>query len=219
MATAGGYRSSRDQAAYQMSAQERMDRLEQDAVESSRRSVRVLDETLRVGVDTVVELDRQGEQLNRVDRRLDDIDADLVQSKRHLRQIRSVFGGIVNWFSNDKPVLTATPDSTRGTGQAIDDSRRLREEVDARRAERSSSRSAGPRSSASGRQMTAQTAYSREVDANVEQMSAGLSRLTDLALDMNEELARQNHQIAGMTGRVSKLDSEVENLTRVSRRI
>lgn len=194
-----------------------MDELEQRSLESTRNSVRVLDETLRIGVDTAVELDRQGEQLNRVDRRLDDIDANLVQSNKHLRQVKSVFGGIVNWFSSDKPILTPTPGS--GSSEQVEESRRLRQQVERRRAEESAERRAGGSARAAGRQLTAQSAQTQEIDANLDVLSAGLSRLTELSLDMNEELAKQNDQIGKMSGRVEKLDDQVGVLNRKTRRL
>ena len=42
---------------------------------------------------------RQGEQLRKVDTQLDDINASTVQTQRNLNNIKSVFGGIKNYFS------------------------------------------------------------------------------------------------------------------------
>ena len=43
-------------------------------------------------------LDEQGEKLRKVDRNLDDINAATVQTQRNLNNIKSVFGGIRNYF-------------------------------------------------------------------------------------------------------------------------
>lgn len=50
------------------------------------------------------ELVRQGEQLDNVERKLDTMDGDLKTSQRHLNNIKSVFGGIRNWWSGKKEI-------------------------------------------------------------------------------------------------------------------
>lgn len=76
--------------------------------ESSANSLRTLNETYRMGVDTTVELDNQSEALDRVERRLDEIHVDLDKGKRNLRLIKSPFGGIANYFSKRKNVKDVT---------------------------------------------------------------------------------------------------------------
>ena len=76
--------------------------------ESSANSLRTLNETYRMGVDTTVELDNQADGLDRVERRLDEMHVDLEKGKRNMRLIKSPFGGIANYFSKRKTVKDVT---------------------------------------------------------------------------------------------------------------
>ena len=76
--------------------------------ESSARSLRVLNETMRMGVDTTEELERQAESLDKTERMLDEMHVDLDKGERHMRQIKSPFGGISNYFSRKKTVEQVT---------------------------------------------------------------------------------------------------------------
>merc|ERR1719414_735868 len=77
---------------------ERKREIEQRTLESSNRSVGLLYESERTGQATAEELFRQKEQLKRTEARLDEINSTLKQSERHLQGIKSVFGGIRNYF-------------------------------------------------------------------------------------------------------------------------
>ena len=48
------------------------------------------------------ELLRQGEQLRRTEQKLDKINADLTVSQKHINSIKSVFGGLKNYFSKSE---------------------------------------------------------------------------------------------------------------------
>ncbi len=73
--------------------------IEERTLESSQRSIGLLYESEKVGVATAEELSRQKEQLKNTEQRLDDINSTLKQSERHLQGIKSVFGGLRNYFS------------------------------------------------------------------------------------------------------------------------
>ena len=54
---------------------------------------------------------QQGEQLDNVERKLDNVNADLKTSQKHLNNIKSVFGGIKNWWRKDKePAVPEEPE-------------------------------------------------------------------------------------------------------------
>lgn len=50
---------------------------------------------------------RQGEQLDNVETKVDKINTDTKVSQRHLNSIKSVFGGIRNWWNGEKKTETA----------------------------------------------------------------------------------------------------------------
>lgn len=61
---------------------------------------------------------RQGEALKRTDKMLDNMDEDLKTSQRHINSIKSVWGGLVNYFKG-KPE-TKTPTEQASNYQASD---------------------------------------------------------------------------------------------------
>lgn len=75
--------------------------------ESSANSLRVLNETMRIGVDTAEELERQAESLDTTERRLDEMHVDLDKGEKNMRRIKSMFGG-VSLFSRKKNVEEVT---------------------------------------------------------------------------------------------------------------
>ena len=71
------------------------------------RSISLLYESERTGQATAEELLRQKEQLKQTESRLTDINSTLKQSERHLQGIKSVFGGIRNYFKGGPPAGAA----------------------------------------------------------------------------------------------------------------
>ena len=71
--------------------------IEERTVNSSNRTLGLLYESEHTGVATAVELNRQKEQLKRTEERLDAINSTLKTSERHLKGIKSLFGGIKNY--------------------------------------------------------------------------------------------------------------------------
>ena len=174
-----------------------------------------------MGVDTAEELVRQGEQLNNVERKVDDIDGDLKTSQKHLNNIKSIFGGIKNWWTGKKEVKE---EQQRATGQA--ESERLQAALERDRIENPGRNSAGQhpalqlrsddgqgfysdnnvdaRFASSGGAGATSSAYSNsysrqsqpkgsknhQIDSNLDEMSAGMSRLKGLALGMGDEITK-----------------------------
>jgi synaptosomal-associated protein 29 len=81
--------------------------IEERTLDSSQRSLGLLYESEKVGVATADELSRQKDQLKNTEQRLDDINSTLKQSERHLNGIKSVFGGLRNYFSGKGAASTA----------------------------------------------------------------------------------------------------------------
>ena len=81
--------------------------IEERTLDSSQRSLGLLHESEKVGMATAEELSRQKEQLRGTEQRLDDINATLKQSERHLTGIKSIFGGLRNYFSGKGPAAAA----------------------------------------------------------------------------------------------------------------
>ncbi|XP_063082116.1 synaptosomal-associated protein 29 isoform X2 [Cavia porcellus] len=74
---------------------------------STSRSLSLMYESEKVGVASCEELVRQRGVLERTEKMVDKMDQDLKTSQRHINSIKSVFGGLVNYFKS-KPVETPT---------------------------------------------------------------------------------------------------------------
>lgn len=70
-------------------------------LESTQRSLATIYDSEQIGIATAEELVHQGEQLENIERKVDKINADTKVSQRHLNNVKSIFGGIRNWWNGD----------------------------------------------------------------------------------------------------------------------
>lgn len=72
--------------------EQRIDHVTNESVDATRRIRAIADETNQIGVDTLVTLNEQGEQLDNVERRLDEINVDLKQTDKNLTELEKCCG-------------------------------------------------------------------------------------------------------------------------------
>ena len=72
--------------------EQRIDLVTNESVTATRRIRGIAEETNQIGVDTLVTLNEQGEQLDNVERRLDEINVDLKQTDRNLSELEKCCG-------------------------------------------------------------------------------------------------------------------------------
>lgn len=70
-------------------------------LEGTNRCLASIYDSERMGIATAEELLAQGEQLDNVERKLDKILVDTKTSQRHLNGIKSIFGGLKNWWTGE----------------------------------------------------------------------------------------------------------------------
>lgn len=81
-------------------------------LDGTQRCLASIFESEQIGIATAEELVQQGEKLDNIEQKVDKINADTKVSQRHLNSIKSVFGGIRNWWNgegkkDDGPATTA----------------------------------------------------------------------------------------------------------------
>lgn len=81
------------------SFQEMRKEIENRTLQSTERSINILRDSEQIGIATAEELLRQREQLERTDKRLDEINASLRFSQKHINGIKSVFSSLKNYMS------------------------------------------------------------------------------------------------------------------------
>lgn len=201
--------------------------IENRTLESSERSLGLLYESERAGAATAEELHRQKEQLKRTEERLDDINSTLKTSERHLQGIKSVFGGIKNYFSSRNATAAPGGNGTQSRSPNVpvasngnvasnlssndpyksnringyeDDIDRLDETRDQNH----------PGLRTRGLHENSNKSVDAVLDSNLDQMSAGLGRLKGLALNLNEELEEHNSILDRLDDKTSNADWRVK---------
>ena len=174
--------------------------------ESSASSLRTLHDTMRLGQDTAVELDRQSEALDRTERRLDEIQLDIDQSKRHMRNIKSPFGGVANYFARRKKLSDITdPKLPKEAAQA---------QAQAQKRGSSKGPDTLPPPSMAGLKGTG----NRVVDDNLDEMGRMLHQLKGQGELIGEQLDESSAQIERLKYKVDHTDVKIKGLNKDIRR-
>ncbi|KAF8796110.1 Synaptosomal-associated protein 29 like protein [Argiope bruennichi] len=74
-------------------------RIEERTLQSTNNSLGLLHESEQVGILTAEELVKQREQLQNIEENLDIINSTMRTSQKHINSLKSIFGGIKNYFS------------------------------------------------------------------------------------------------------------------------
>ena len=163
--------------------------------ESSASSLRTLHDTLNMGQDTTEELERQAETLDRTEKRLDEMHVDLDQSKRHMRNIKSPFGGVANYFARRKKLNEVTdPKLSKG---AADNPRRKGSDP-------------FPPPSSAGLKGTGNV----NVDKNLDEMGKALHQLKGIGELIGGQLDDSSAQVDRIQYKVDRTDVKIKGVNR-----
>lgn len=189
-------------------------------MDSSHRSLGLLYESEKVGLATAEELSRQKEQLKNTEHRLDDINATLKTSERHLQGVKSVFGGIMNYLTgrraapgtagpataggpNSMPVHSSSmPPIHSSSESSIHDLKNQPQQHQNHPGLRV--RGMGGGGAAPDFTSPSSSHVDEMLDRNLQDMSAGLSRLKGLAEGLNSELNEHNQIIDSIEDKVEQ---------------
>ncbi|NXY34589.1 SNP29 protein, partial [Pomatorhinus ruficollis] len=203
--------------------------------DSTTRSLSLLYESERIGVAASEELVRQGEALKRTEQMVDKMDQDLKTSQRHINSIKSVWGGLVNYFKakppESKPEQNGAPEYYANS--------RLKEAIVSSKEQESKYQESHPNlrkldnsdndfnkadlvtsvqkdAYPKNQQLRA---YHQKIDTNLDEMSSGLSRLKSLALGLQTEIEEQDDMLDRLTKKVETLDVNIKNTDRKVRQL
>ncbi|KAK2879044.1 hypothetical protein QQF64_010825 [Cirrhinus molitorella] len=161
--------------------QAKADQLADESLESTRRMLQLVEESKDAGIRTLVMLDEQGEQLERIEEGMDQINKDMKEAEKNLTDLGNLCGlcpcpcnklkgGGQSWGNNQDGVVSSQP------ARVVDE----REQM-----------------AISGgfiRRVT-NDARENEMDENLEQVGGIIGNLRHMALDMGNEIDTQNRQI------------------------
>ncbi|NWI50397.1 SNP29 protein, partial [Calyptomena viridis] len=178
------------------------------------------------------ELIRQGEALKRTEQMVDKMDQDLKTSQKHINSIKSVWGGLVNYFKakppESKPEQNGAPEYYANSKlgflfKAFSHQlfllyyilySLLLTDNDFSKADLVSSvqRDFYPKN----QQLRA---YHQKIDNNLDEMSSGLTRLKSLALGLQTEIEEQDDMLDRLTRKVETLDVNIKNTDKKVRQL
>lgn len=209
-------------------------RTAKSAVDSSYRSVGLIYESEKMGVETAEELMRQGEVLKRTDKMLDNMDQDLKTSQRHINSIKSVWGGLVNYFKG-KPETKPPPEEPKAyqgsdrLQNALSNSRGYEDKYQASHPNLRKLDTGGFGATASMDDGSyGQNGYPKNkvlkeahqtLDNNLDEMADGLKRLKNLGLGLQSEIDDQDASIDSLLNKVDNMDLKIHNTNQQMKRL
>ena len=191
---------------------QRKKEIEERTIQSSERSVSLLRDSEQIGVATAEELIRQKEQLQRTEKRLDDINSTLRFSQKHIQGIKSVFGSLKNYLSGkslDAPIpstkLSESSSSGSITSPALSNTL---EQVQSNISNSYSSTKIKESYHDNNREdvRPASDRVTKALEQNLNEMSGSLARLKHLAIGLSEEIDSQNDLVDNITDKTETAD-------------
>eukprot|EP00795_Rhopilema_esculentum_P013643 gene13643-4541_t len=192
--------------------QRKADEITDESLESTRRILRTAEETQDVGIKTLVELDEQGEKLDRIDQTLDNINTDMKEAEKNLTGLEK-FCGLCICSCRRKKNFEKTEEYKRAYGRKDDD----------RRSDAKGNINGGHRGEAPAQggyiQRVTNDAREDEMDENLGQVSGIVGNLKAMAVDMGTELDKQNRQIDRITDKTNANEARIEGANVRARKI
>jgi len=196
---------SRDDSDELKRLQMQIGQVENESLNSTTRALRAISEAQETGAKTAQELVRQGEQLNNINEKLDDVNSTLTHTQKNINQIKSIFGGLKNRFM---------PSSKS--------SDKLDKQVRPEKIPKDKSKNTSAFNETEGQGSFATITGSdreKEINKNLDEMSLGLKSLNSLANDMKRELDRQNPLIENITRKAEVTHQRIDDQDKQMKRI
>ncbi|XP_077299778.1 synaptosomal-associated protein 25kDa isoform X2 [Arctopsyche grandis] len=156
-----------------------------DSLDSTRRMLSLCEESKEAGIRTLVALDDQGEQLDRIEEGMDQINADMKEAEKNLSGMEKCCGICV--LPCNKSASFKEDD---GTWKGNDDGKVVNNQPQRVMDDRNGM---GPQAGYIGR--ITNDAREDEMEDNMGQVNTMIGNLRNMAIDMGSELENQNRQI------------------------
>jgi len=181
------------------SLQLKANKITDESLESTRRMINLCEESQSAGIKTLEMLEHQGEQLERVEEGLDNMNSEMKQAEKHItgmekwcgicvcpwnrtQKVRDTDGTWKNPLSKDgSGVVKSQP-----SGSAVPDAAR------------------GPYI-----QRLNNDAREDEMEDNMQAVGSVLGNLKNMAADMGDEIARQNKQLDRIDRKAGDVDLKI----------
>lgn len=171
-----------------------------ESLESTRRMMAMCEESKDAGIRTLVMLDEQGEQLDRIDEGMDQINKDMKDAEKNLEGMEKCCGlCVLPWKKGknfEKGSEYANTWNKDDDGKVNTDGPRV---------------VVGDQGGFQGQMITRITKDAREdeMEQNMTEVSGMITNLRNMAVDMGSEIEQQNRQIDRINQKATSLDSRV----------
>eukprot|EP01105_Mastigella_eilhardi_P001810 TRINITY_DN12180_c0_g1_i1.p2 TRINITY_DN12180_c0_g1~~TRINITY_DN12180_c0_g1_i1.p2 ORF type:complete len:183 (+),score=55.28 TRINITY_DN12180_c0_g1_i1:161-709(+) len=177
------------------------DEINRRALDSSRRALGIAEETRNTSAGTLVELHKQGEQMDRCVAKMDGVHAELDNATWVLRGMRSVTGAVANYFSSPPATAaagrSAPAATTKAAPKAAPNNRytEIRRDVQQKQTEED------------------------EVDRTLEQLARAVGDIRRMGEETGEELRRHEPKLDCLQESVLRADARLRRANHDIKRI
>lgn len=209
-------------------------KIEEKTLLSTKASLGLIYETEKTGLQTAEELLHQREQLENVNEKLDSINAVMRVSQKHITSMKSIFGGVKNYFSkggsskslstkSDSNSKLSSSASENSLGKTLDSIKSSANDVQQRtnpalkRIDENYSYDDGDKSGSAYDQHSRQV--DKQLDENLSEIGMGIGRLKELALGLGSEIDSQSTLIETITSKSDRSQDTISNQNRQMNKI
>ncbi|XP_044162244.1 synaptosomal-associated protein 25-like [Bufo gargarizans] len=184
----------------------RVDQVTDESLDITRRMVQLVEESKDAGIKTLVMLDEQGEQLERIDKGLNQINQDMREAEKNLTDM----GKCCGLCSCDRLMNSATYRAAWGKSNEDVVSAQPSHVADERE-----------RMMMSGSYIRRITRDSREneMEENLNQVGSILNNLRSMALDVGNEIDIQNKQVEKIIEKVAVNQDRIQDANTKAKKI
>ncbi|CAK9297249.1 unnamed protein product [Gordionus sp. m RMFG-2023] len=178
-------------------------RLQNSVLSSSKFCNQIINDSENIGALTSQELSEQREQLKRIEQNMNSLDANLNISQKHINSLKTFFGSVTNYFStsrkNSLPANSSNSIKINSLPKIQDDDNDISKSTRNQMSQALKSNPIIKLDSASTiineKKILKKKEFDSIFDQNLDDMSGGMNRLKEMALNMNQELDSQNYML------------------------
>eukprot|EP00095_Tigriopus_kingsejongensis_P011120 maker-scaffold645_size120276-snap-gene-0.29 protein:Tk11120 transcript:maker-scaffold645_size120276-snap-gene-0.29-mRNA-1 annotation:"synaptosomal-associated protein 25" len=179
-----------------------------DSLESTRRMISMCEDSQAAGTKTLEQLDVQGEQLNRVEEGMDNMNAEMKEAEKHLTGMEKLFGCFtLPWKSRGSKVRDADS-SWNKANNGKDAKGKSGAKGDP---QRGGANQAANTAAPDGPyiQRINNDAREDEMEENMQAVGSILGNLKSMAREMGSELEQQNNQLERLNTKGQLVDTRI----------
>ncbi|KAI7804195.1 synaptosomal-associated protein 23 [Triplophysa rosa] len=190
----------------------KINRVTDESIESTRRMLQMVGESQEKGKETMIMLDKQGKQLRNTEVNMDEIKENVKTAERNLNEMSKCCGWcLLKSIENDQRCIKVWGTEERDGGV-------VSSQVTAVRNIRGVTVQSTASSGTYIKRIT-NDAQEKELEENLEQVGSIIGNLKNMAIDINNELDKQNKTIDRITDKVEITTDHVEAATKKAKHL